>query len=126
MKSSLLVAFVAVGLITTLSAQEYHKSKAKSAYEEPKAKSSAVPVKTSNPSASTAQQLHQAEQQSKRVPSDPKSATHQARVAPVGKTEVKSNPPIRFGAASGGHDSMTNQGKNPYKGRVRQKGGGRG
>ena len=122
MKFSLFLALVLAGSGLTVSAQEYRVAKTKPFHTKAtKAKSTAVTVKTPNPSASTAQQLHQIEQQNKRATGAQKPAARQAKVATV-KAGERPNPPIRFGGAGGGHGNMTNQGANPYKGRLRQKG----
>jgi hypothetical protein len=122
MRFSLLSMMVLASLTVCLSANEHHSAKAKSVDEKPKSKHGATPVKAPNPSATTARELHQVEQQSKRAPTREKSpAVHQAKVAPADK-ESKSKP-IHFGGTSAERNSMTNQGTNPYKGRVKEKGG---
>lgn len=122
MKFSLFLALALAGSGLTVSAQEHHVAKAKPSHDKAtKAKNTAVKLKTPNPSASTARQLHQIEQQSKRSTGTHKPAARRAKVATV-KADRKPNPPIRFGGSGGGHGSMTNQGTNPYKGRLRQKG----
>jgi len=75
------------------------------------------------PQTANSAELRRLEAQTAKVSGSNQAAKQRARSARVVKTEHdKPNPPIRFSSPTGTHAGMTDQGKNPYKGRVRQKG----
>jgi hypothetical protein len=129
MRAWLLFALILTSLTLAVSAQEYKTPKAKPYYsesrrsEEKQSKGVAADKKLT-PQTSNSQELRRVEQQTAKSVSS-KAAKQRPHSARVVKTErEKPNPPIRFSSAGGGKTSMNDQGKNPYKGRVRQKGNG--
>ncbi|MGB9073337.1 MAG: hypothetical protein WCC22_11915 [Terriglobales bacterium] len=125
MRSVSLFALILAGLTLTTTAQDYKTPKAKPYHSESKEKQSKTggTNKQLTPQAANSLELRRLEAQTAKVSASNKGAKQQARSARVVKTERdKPNPPIRFSSATGTHAGMTDQGKNPYKGRVRQKG----
>jgi hypothetical protein len=127
MRSLSLFALVLASLTLTTSAQEYKTPKAKPYRGESKAKPSKGIVadnKVTTGNANSHELLRLEKQAAKASPSN-NAAKQQSRSARVVKAErEKPNPPIRFSAATGSRAGTTDQGKNPYKGRLRQKGNG--
>ena len=125
MRSVSLFALILAGLTLAASAQDYKTPKAKPYHSESKEKQSKTGGinKQLTPQTANSMELRRLEAQTAKVSASNKGAKPQARSARVVKTERdKPNPPIRFSSATGTHAGMTDQGKNPYKGRVRQKG----
>jgi len=121
---SLFALFLA-SLTLAASAQDYKTPKAKpynSVSKEKQTKTGGTD-KQLKPQTANSVELRRLEAQTAKASASNKGAKPQARTARVAKTERdKPNPPIRFSSATGTHAGMTDQGKNPYKGRVRQKG----
>jgi hypothetical protein len=125
MKSLSLFALILAGLTLAASAQVYKSPKAKPYHSASKEKQSKTggTNKQLTPQAANSVELRRLEAQTAKVSGSNKGAKPQARTTRVVKTErEKPNPPIHFSSATGQHSGMTDQGKNPYKGRVRQKG----
>ncbi len=123
MRSFTIFAFILAGLTLAASAQVYKTPKTKPYHSESEEKqsSSAAPAKKAAPQTSNSVELRRLEAQTAKAASG--RAAKQARSARVVKTEHdKPNRPIHFSSATGAHAGLTDQGKNPYKGRVRQKG----
>jgi hypothetical protein len=125
MRSLSLFALVLASLTLTTSAQEYKTPKAKPYRSESKGKQSKAIVADKKVTTGNAnsQELLRLEKETAKASVSNNGAKQRSRSARVVKAErEKPNPPIRFSAATGSHAGMTDQGKNPYKGRVRQKG----
>jgi len=88
-------------------------------------KSSAPVGKTANSvtaSAANARSLENLEHQSARTFGSSRSAGNKKTAVALKPVKDKPNPPINFGATGGGKKSgTTNQGSNPYAGRLKQK-----
>jgi hypothetical protein len=96
----------------------------KSPYSTEKKTARPINVQPPKASSSSSQELRRIEQESAHQKGGAQRT--QAHATPVMKTErEKPNPPIHFSAASDGHTGLNNQGNNPYKGRLRQKGNGK-
>lgn len=120
-----LFALIVAGLTLTVSAQEHKKPKAKPYHSQSKEKQSKATGtdKKLAPETANARELRHLEAQTAKAKTSGKVAKPQAHTAQILKTQhEKKNPPIHFSSATGTKSGMTNQGKNPYKGRVRQKG----
>jgi hypothetical protein len=125
MKFSLAVAIALVGMNLSGWAQQNNTFKVKPAAT--KAPKSAPMVKTTaSPTASTSasKELQSVERQSAKSPASarsggPKTTGKNPALKPA---RSKPNPPINFGGTGGGKRAGTNQGSNPYKGRLKQKG----
>jgi cytoskeletal protein RodZ len=104
-------------------AQQKNTFKVKPSPPERSAKPSSTGVKATGSgtaSAASAKELQAAERQSK-VPGSSRSAK---KTGPALKpVKDKSNPPINFGASGGGKGGGAGQASNPYKGRLKTKGG---
>jgi hypothetical protein len=102
--------------------QHYKKPRAKPYHSESKQKEGKGPVaeKKLTPHVSNSQELRHVEQQTSKSVSRKTTKHHATRVAKA--EHEKHTVPIHVASAGGGHGATTNQGKNPYKGRVRQKG----
>ena len=126
MRFSLAVAVVLVGISVSGLAQQNETFKVKRSAPEKAPKKSAPIGTTAGPataSGANSKQLQSLERQSARgyASRSAKKATPgtSAALKPV---KDKPNPPINFGGTGGGKNAgMTNQGANPYKGRLRQK-----
>lgn len=125
MRFSLAVVVVLAGISVSSLAQQTFKAK-HSAPEKASRKSAPV-GKTASPVAtnSTSKDLQNLERQSAKASASSRSAGKRtpgtgSAVKPV---KEKSNPPINFGGSGGGGKSggTSNQGGNPYKGRLKQK-----
>jgi len=125
MRSLSLFALILASLTLAAAAQEYKTPKAKpyhSASNEKQGKTGGT-NKQLAPQTSNSLELRRLEAQTAKASASNKAAKQRTRSARVVKTEHdKPNPPIHFSSATGTHGGMTDQGKNPYKGRVRQKG----
>ncbi len=124
MRFSLAVAVVLVGIGVSGLAQQTFKAK-RSAPEKAARKSAPV-GKTASPVASnsTSKELQTLERQTAKTSAS--SRTAGKRTPGTGSAwkpaKDKSNPPINFGGTGGGKGGGTsNQGSNPYKGRLKQK-----
>jgi hypothetical protein len=126
MRFSWFFALVLVGSVVTASAQQHHKPGTKPSSDQgaSKAKASGTSVKSPVGRDAASQELRRLEQETAKSVGAKRSTPRQ-RVAPVKAEHEKQNPPIRFSGASGAQGGSTASGKNPYKGRLRQKGGGR-
>jgi hypothetical protein len=125
MRSLSLFALILASLTLTASAQEYKTPKAKPYHSESKEKQSrgVAADKKLTPQTTNSQELRRLEKETAKATASNKVAKQRSRSARVVKAErEKQNPPIRFSSAGGGKTSMNDQGKNPYKGRLRQKG----
>ncbi len=128
MRFSLVVAVVVAGLSVSGWAQQNNTFKVKPSPPE-KSKTSSVPVgKTTTPVTSAtanAKALQNVEREGVRSPGS--SRTAGKKTAPALKPiKDKPNPPIKFNGKGGGKSAgQTVQSPNAYKGRLKQKGGGR-
>lgn len=129
MRFSLAVAVVLAGISVNGLAQQKNTFKVKplNAAEKP-AKMNAPMGKTAampaTASAAASKDLQSLERQSAKASAPSRSAIKKTPRAASALRPAKDthNPPINFGGASGGKSAgMSNQGKNPYKGRLRQK-----
>jgi hypothetical protein len=127
MRFSLAVAVVLVGISVSGLAQQNETFKVKRSAPEKAPKKSAPIGTTASPataSGANSKQLQSLERQSARGSALSRSAKKgtpgtSAALKPI---KDKPNPPINFGGTGGGKNAgMTNQGPNPYKGRLRQK-----
>src|ERR1700674_1134037 len=126
MRFSLAVAVVVAGISVSGLAQQTFKVK-RSAPEKAARKSAPV-GKTASPiaSSSTSKELQTLERQTAKTSASSRSAGKRTPGAGSGLKPVKdkSNPPINFGGSGGGGGKgggTSNQGSNPYKGRLKQK-----
>lgn len=123
MRHLLVLGFALAILTATCAAQGTPTPRAKRSYTDRthSAKSSVVVGKT--PPSSSEANLRRLEQQSTKVSASPR-AKRTPGAAPLLKTEKeKATPAIRVSGAGNAQGlGTTNQGRNPYKGRLRQKG----
>lgn len=124
MRFSLAVAIVLAGISVSGLAQETFKVK-RSAPEKAPRKSAPI-GKTATPVASngTSKELQALERQTAKTSASSRSVGKKTPGTGSGLKPVKdkSNPPINFGGTGGGKGGGTsNQGSNPYKGRLKQK-----
>jgi hypothetical protein len=124
MRFSLAVAVVLVGISVSGLAQQNDTFKIKRSAPEKAPKKSAPIGMTASPataSGANSKQLQSLERQSARGSALSRSAK-KGTPAALKPVKDKPNPPINFGGTGGGKNAgMTNQGPNPYKGRLRQK-----
>jgi hypothetical protein len=126
MRFSLAIAVVLVGISVSGLAQQSDTFKVKRSAPEKAPKKSAPIGKTASPataSANNSKNLQNLEHQAARSSASSRSAGKKtpgsAALKPV---KDKPNPPINFGGTGRGKGAgMTNQGSNPYKGRLKQK-----
>jgi hypothetical protein len=126
MRFSLAVAVVLAGISVSALAQQTFKAK-HSAPEKAPRKSAPI-GKTASPVATntTSKDLQNLERQTAKASASSRSTGKRtpgtgSALRPV---KDKSNPPINFGGSGGGKSAGTsNQGANPYKGRLKQKHG---
>ena len=125
MRFSLAVAVMLAGITMSGMAQQSKAFKVKHSAPEKAPKKSApvgTTASTATASAANSRELQSVEHQSAKVaPTRPgkKSAPGTSALKPV---KDKPNAPINFGGTGGGKNGgLTNQGANPYKGRLRQK-----
>jgi hypothetical protein len=123
MRFSLAVAVVVAGISVSGLAQQTFKVK-RSAPEKAERKSAPV-GKTASPVASnsSSKELQTLERQTAKASASSRSAGKRTGTGSGLKpVKDKSNPPISFGGTGGGKGGgTTNQGSNPYKGRLKQK-----
>lgn len=127
MRSLSLLALILAGLTLAASAQDYKVPKAKPYHSESMEKQSKTggTNKQLTPQTANSVELRRLEAQTAKATGSNQAAKQRARSARVVKTEhEKANAPIHFSSAAGTKSGMNNQGKNPYKGRLRQKGSG--
>lgn len=124
MRHLLILGFALAVLTPICSAQGSQMPRTKRSYADrtKSAKSGVVLPKTSNSSSNEAN-LRRLEQQSTKVAASPR-AKRTPGTAGLVKSQEKRTPPIRVSGSGAKGAGMTNQGKNPYKGRLRQKGSG--
>lgn len=127
MRSLFAVAVVLLGVSVSGLAQQNGTFKVKHTPE--KAPKKSAPIVT-NPGAKTAaaanaQQLKNLEHQTARSSSLARSGSRKtSRASALKPVKDKPAPPINFGGSGGGKSAgLSNQGSNPYKGRLRQKHG---
>ena len=127
MRFSLAVAVVLVCISVSGLAQQSNTLKVKRSAPEKAARKSAPVGKTASPiaSSSTSKELQTLERQTAKTSASSRSAGKRTPGAGSGLKPVKdkSNPPINFGGSGGGGKGggTSNQGSNPYKGRLKQK-----
>ena len=124
MRFSLAVAVVVAGISVSGLAQQTFKVK-RSAPEKAARKSAPV-GKTASPVASnsSSKELQTLERQTAKTSASSRSAGKRTgTVSALKPVKNKSNPPINFGGSGGGGKGggTSNQGSNPYKGRLKQK-----
>jgi hypothetical protein len=127
MRFSLAVAVVLVGISASGFAQQNNTYKVKRSAP-PKAAKKSAPIGTTASPATAAgansKELQTLERQSAKGSAPSRSAKNRtpgtsAALKPI---KDKPNPPINFATTGGGKNAgMTNQGANPYKGRLKQK-----
>ena len=121
MRHLLILGFALAVLTATCVGQTTSRAKRSHADRTSSPKSTAVVGKT--PPSSSEANLRHLEQQSAKVPASPRAKRTPATGAALKPGREKPTSSIRV-SGSGGAKSpgTTNQGKNPYKGRLRQKG----
>jgi hypothetical protein len=123
MRHWLILGFVLAVVTATCSAQASPTPRVKHS-QAGRTHSAKSVVVGKSPSASSSAELQRLEQQSAKVSATPR-VKRTPRTAALLKTEKeKPTPPIRFSGAGNGAKGpgTTNQGTNPYKGRLLQKG----
>jgi hypothetical protein len=126
MKVSLAVAVVLVGISVSGLAQQNNTFKVKPSAPEktPKSAPIAKTPGTTTASATNAKDLRALEHQTAKTSAPSRTAGKKTpgTAAALKPVKDKPNPPINFGGTSGGKSAATtNQGTNPYKGRLKQK-----
>jgi hypothetical protein len=127
MRVSLAVVVVLVGISVSGLAQQKNTFKVKHSAPEKAPKKSAPMSTTASPataSAANSKELQSLEHQSAKGSATSRPAKKKTPVTSAGLKPLKDKPnqPINFGGTGGGKNAgMTNQGPNPYKGRLRQK-----
>jgi len=123
MRHLLILGFALAVLTATCSAQAGPTLRPKRPHADRAHSAKSVAVGKTPPSSSQAD-LRRLEQQSTKVSAPPRIKRTPGTAALLKTEKQKPTPPIRFsGAGNGGNGpGTTNQGKNPYKGRLRQKG----
>ena len=123
MRFSLAVAVVLAGISVSGLAQQTFRVKRQP--PEKAARKSAPVGKTASPVASnaTSKELQTLERETAKTSASSRSAGKRTGTSSALKpVKDKSNPPINFGGTGGGKGGgTTNQGSNPYKGRLKQK-----
>jgi hypothetical protein len=122
MRHWLILGFVLAVLTATCSAQTSATPRVKRSQADRKHSAKSVVVGKTPPPSSSQADLRRLEQQSAKVSASPRVKRTPGALL---KTEKqKPAPPIRVSGAGNGAKGpgTTNQGKNPYKGRLRQKG----
>jgi hypothetical protein len=123
MRFSLAVAVVLAGISVSGLAQQTFRVKRQPT--EKAARKSAPVGKTASPVASnaTSKELQTLERETAKTSASSRSAGKKTGTGSALKpVKDKSNPPINFGGTGGGKGGgTTNQGSNPYKGRLKQK-----
>jgi len=124
MRHLLIFGFALAVLTATCSAQGTQMPRTKRSYaDRTKSAKSGVAVPKASSSSSTEANLRRLEQQSTKVAASPR-AKRTPGTAGLMKPQEKRTPPIRVSGTGAKGPGMTNQGRNPYKGRLRQKGSG--
>ena len=121
MRFSLAVAVVLAGISVSGLAQQTFKVKRA---PEKAARKSAPVGKTASPVASnsTSKELQTLERQTAKTSASSRTAGKRTGTGSGLKpVRDKSNPPINFGGSGGKSGGTSNQGSNPYKGRLKQK-----
>jgi hypothetical protein len=132
MRFSLAVAVVLAGMSVSGWAQQNNTFKVKPAHPEKAAKPSAPIGKaggTATAASANAKELQTAEHQSARGPASSRSAGNAGKKTTPALKPVKDkpNPPINFNGSGGAKTAgLANQSSNPYRGRLKQKGTGKG
>ncbi|MGD0793020.1 MAG: hypothetical protein ABR920_14735 [Terriglobales bacterium] len=128
MRFSLALAVALVGISVSGWTQQNNTFKVKPSHAEKAPKKSAPVGKTAaspaTASASASKELQTLEHQTAKSSAPSRSAGKKTPGTASALKPVKSkpNPPINFGATGGGKSAgTTNQGSNPYKGRLKQK-----
>jgi hypothetical protein len=119
----LLIFGFAFAALTAISAAQDTQPRIKH-YRDGTQSTKSVPVAKAPPATTPATNLHKLEQQSTKVSTPPRVKRAPGTAALLKTEKQKPNPPINF---SGSHTGAkgpgtTNQGSNPYRGRLRQKG----
>ncbi len=124
MRFSLAVAVALVAMSLSGWAQQNNTFKVKDSTTKAPKKAPMVKTTTS-PTASTSasKELQSVEHQSAKSAATARSSgPRTGKGSALKPARSKPNPPINFGATGGGKRAGTNQGSNPYKGRLKQKG----
>lgn len=127
MKLSLLTAVAVVGVITSTGVSAQNTTfKVKSATTEKAPRSTvAVPEKMPGTGTSAGKSLESIERESAKsiAPSQSSAGKKTGTASAVRPIKEESNPPINFtGKSQAKQGGMINQGPNPYKGRLKEKG----
>jgi hypothetical protein len=120
MRHWLILGFVLAVLTATCSAQASPKPRVKHSQADRTHSAKSVVVGKTPPS-STQADLRRLEQQSAKVSAPPRAKRTRGTAALLKTEKQKPTPPIRAGNGAKGPGTI-NQGNNPYKGRLRQKG----
>jgi hypothetical protein len=126
MRVSLAVAVVLVGIGVNGLAQQNKTFKVKPSHDAKAAKTSVPIGKTgaspATASAATSKDLQNLERQTAKAPQPSRGKRTPGSASALKPAKDMPNPPINFGGAGGGKGAgMSHPGKNPYKGRLRQK-----
>jgi hypothetical protein len=120
MRHWLILGFVLAVVTATVSAQASTTPRVKHSPAERTHSAKSVAVAKAPPTSSDAT-LKRLEQQSSKVTAAPR-AKRTPGAAGLKPDKPKATPPINFSGSGAKGAGMTNQGTNPYKGRLRQKG----
>lgn len=122
MRHLLILGFALAVLTATCSAQASPTPRAKRSHADRTNSAKSVVVGKTPPSSSQAD-LRRLEQQSAKVSAPPRAKRTPGTAALLKTEKQKPTPPIHFSGAGNGATGpgTTSQGKNPYKGRLRQK-----
>lgn len=119
------VAVMLVGLSASGIAQTYSKG-ANSPKSTIKAPKSTVPLKASGANTSgNAKNLQNIEHETAKTAGKSQKSPRAPKSVALKPEKNGGNPPINFSGNSGGSAGTNKQAPNPYKGRLKQKGGGR-
>jgi len=112
----------ALAILTATCAAQDKPPRVKHFHDRAESKRSVV-VGKAPASASAEANLRRLEQQTSKAPAPPR-IKRTPRTAPLLKTDKQKAAPIQFSGSNSGAKGpgTTNQGKNPYRGRLRQKG----
>jgi hypothetical protein len=130
MRFSLAVAVILAGISVNGLAQQSKTFKVKPSHDAKAARTSVPIGKTgaspASASAATSRDLQSLERQTAKASAPSRTARKRTGAASALKPAKDTpNPPINFSGSGGGKGGGINQGKNPYKGRLRQKHAGR-
>jgi len=120
MRHWLILGFVLAVVTATCSAQANPRPRVKHS-QAGRTHSAKSVVAGKSPSSSSSAELQRLEQQSAKVSAPPK-VKRTPGTAGLKAEKQKPTPPIRFSGNGAKGPGTTNQGTNPYKGRLRQKG----